>query len=130
MYYRWIKSLLGFTIFSLYQSGTACAAPNTQYEESFDIVWDTINERLYDPDFNGVSWADSRKRFRSLVVRAESDEEFYTQINTMLFELGVSHLGVVPSDDTKQLGEAAIFGEGTVGIDARFVDGKLPKRIW
>jgi len=95
------------------------------YEESFDIVWSTIDTRFYDRTFNGVDWLDSQSQYRSKVAGAQSDDEFFKLINTMLFELGVSHLGVVPMDDPTQLGEATVFGEATVGLDVRFVDDRL-----
>jgi len=113
-------AVVGFML--IWSSGFVGA---TDYAESFDIVWETINERFFDSDFKGVDWSESRKHYRPKVARAEDDETFYTLINQMLFELGVSHLGVVPTDDPKQLGEAAIFGEGTIGIDIRLVDGRL-----
>jgi len=103
----------------------ASAEPVNKYAASFDIVWDTMNERFYDSEFNGIDWPQSRERYRPMVVDAENDETFYQHINTRLFELGVSHLGVIRTDDIEELGAATIFGEGTVGIDVRLVEGKL-----
>jgi carboxyl-terminal processing protease len=105
--------------------GFAQSETDNPYAESFDMVWNTINERFFDPEFKGVDWAECRERYRPGILTSESVDEFYVGINTMLFELGVSHLGVVPTDDPKQLGEATVFGEATVGLDVRLVEGRL-----
>ncbi len=95
-----LEALLAAIILVLCLPGAA-SADSAQYVESFDIVWNTINERFFDPEFKGVDWQESRERFRPTVIGAETDDEFYEQINTMLFELGVSHLAVVPTDDPR-----------------------------
>ena len=125
MNYIWVNRTLTTGILTLFFGTTSVADSNNEFKESFELVWNTINERFYDAGFNGVDWIDSKKRFGPLVSGAENEDAFHVQINTMLFELGVSHLGVVPSDDPEQLGEAAIFGEGTVGIEVRFLNESL-----
>ncbi len=120
-----VRSFVMFILLAFSLTPSACAQQVNHYEESFDIVWNTINERFYDGGFNGVDWQDARVRYRTKIIKSQNDDAFYTQINTMLFELGASHLGVVPIGDTKQLGEAAIFGEGTIGIEVRLVGDKL-----
>jgi C-terminal processing protease CtpA/Prc len=125
MYRHRNRVVLAVLLYALLVTGNVRPATAQTYAESFDIVWTTINERFYDPEFKGVNWSESRERYRPQITNAQDDDRFYEIINHMLFELGVSHLGVVPTDDPKQLGEAAIFGEGTVGIDVRLVDGRL-----
>ncbi len=120
-----IRIIKGVLLLVLVVTGHAYADTAELYAESFDIVWKTIHERFFDPLFHGVDWTESRERYRAQVVEAEDDEQFYVLMNSMLFELGVSHLGVVQTHDPRQLGEAAIFGEGTVGIDVRLVGGRL-----
>ena len=82
--------------------------------DSFDIVWQAISQRFYDPAYNGVDWESSKSRFRPIVGQSAHPDSFYKYVNLMLFELGVSHTGVVPTDDPKQLGEATVFGDGTI----------------
>jgi len=117
--------LVGFLPLSISHAGQASAQTVEEHAESFEIVWQTINERFFDPDFNGVDWELSKLNFQSIVGSYSEPDSFYKYVNLMLFELGVSHTGVVPTDDPKQLGEASIFGEGTVGIEVRFIDEKL-----
>lgn len=120
-----LKTVLIGAFCSILLASTVSSEPTKAYIESFDIVWNTINERFYDAEFNGVDWSESRERYRPRIAEVDNDDAFYEIINTMLFELSVSHLGVVPVDDPKQLGEAAVFGEGTTGIEARLVDDRL-----
>ncbi|HLL70307.1 MAG TPA: S41 family peptidase [Pyrinomonadaceae bacterium] len=62
--------------------------------EIFEEVWSTIDEKYYDPSFNGVAWKDVRERYRPRVEGVESDEEFYRVLNQMTGELRDSHTRV------------------------------------
>ena len=50
-----------------------------------------IDEKYYDPMFNGVNWGAVRERYQPLIERAESDEEFYTLLKRMVGELRDAH---------------------------------------
>lgn len=43
----------------------------------------------------------------------------------MLYELGVSHLGVIPKDHPEWIGAPSVLAVGDVGVDARIIDGKM-----
>jgi carboxyl-terminal processing protease len=88
--------------------------------DSFDIVWQTINDTYFDPTFGGLDWNEARERYRPLIAAAQEDETFYELINGMLFELNVSHIGVVPPDDKEQL-EPVLSADGSVGIEVRLL---------
>lgn len=62
--------------------------------EVFDEVWKTINEKYYDPSFNGVDWKAVRERYRPLLDAAAGDEEFYDLLNRMTGELRDAHTRV------------------------------------
>jgi carboxyl-terminal processing protease len=57
----------------------------------FDEVWRTVNEKFYDPNFNGVDWPAMRDTYRSRVAQTESPEQAAVVINQMLAELNTSH---------------------------------------
>ena len=62
--------------------------------ELFEEVWKTIDEKYYDPTFNGVDWKAVRERYRPRVEAAAGDEEFYTLLNRMAGELRDAHTRV------------------------------------
>src|SRR5829696_138821 len=43
----------------------------------FDDVWETIQERYYDPRFHGIDWQAKREVFRPAAARASGTHEFY-----------------------------------------------------
>ena len=57
----------------------------------FEEVWQTIDEKYYDASFNGVDWRAVRDRYRPLVERVSSDEEFYGLLKRMVGELRDAH---------------------------------------
>jgi carboxyl-terminal processing protease len=81
---------------------TTCAPAVAAYESSdalslrdrvgvFEEVWETIDQKYYDPSFNGVDWRAVRDRFRPLVEQASSNEEFYGFLKLMVGELHDAH---------------------------------------
>jgi carboxyl-terminal processing protease len=101
-------------------SPCAGATPN---EKSFDIVWQTVHETHYDPAFGGLDWKDAYRRYRPLVADAKNDAEFYARTNRMLFELRLSHLLVVTTEELKHA-LPDLFAEGTIGVDIRLINGE------
>lgn len=72
----------------------ADALSSKERVEVFDEVWKTINEKYYDPSFNGVDWKAVRERYRPRVETLSSDEEFYELLNRMTGELRDAHTRV------------------------------------
>lgn len=79
----------------------AAAAPSStaslsvrERVEVFEKVWETIDERYYDPSFNGVDWRAVRGRYRHRVEAAAGDGEFYDLLNRMAGELRDAHTRV------------------------------------
>jgi carboxyl-terminal processing protease len=59
--------------------------------EVFMTVWKDIEQRYYDPAFNGVDWNEVRKKYQPLVAAAQSDAAFYQLIKRMIEELHDAH---------------------------------------
>jgi carboxyl-terminal processing protease len=57
----------------------------------FEEVWTTINEKYYDASFNGVDWHALRERYRPLIERANTDDQFYAVLKRMVGELHDAH---------------------------------------
>jgi Peptidase family S41/Tricorn protease C1 domain len=86
---RWQVALLSGEV-----RGTRSNAnrPAVSRRNVFDSVWETINQRFYDPQFNGVDWQSLRARYRPQAESARTDGELVTLIRNMLGELHSSHL--------------------------------------
>ena len=89
--------------------------------ESFETVWQTINEKHIDPNFNGLDWNEVHDRYQPQIATAKNEEEFYLIVNKMLFELNISHIAVVPPDDLGQI-DPILSAEGSIGIDVRMIE--------
>ena len=100
----------------------ACQSMNQEYLKNFEVVWQTVNDTFPDPTFGGVDWKAIHDRYQPLIGAAKDDEEFFLTLNRMLWELNVSHIGVVPPDEKEQL-EPIMAAEGSIGVDVRLLDG-------
>src|SRR5919205_661062 len=73
------------------QSGAATRLTPKDRQEIFSDTWATINEKYYDPSFNGVNWRAVREHYRPAVEAARSDEDFYTVMKKTVGELRDAH---------------------------------------
>jgi carboxyl-terminal processing protease len=90
--------------------------------KSFEIVWQTINEKHIDPNFNGLDWSEVYDRYQPQIAAAINEEDFYLLVNKMLFELNISHNAVVPPDDLDQI-DPILSADGSIGVDIRMIEG-------
>jgi len=72
-------------------------------QESFEIVWKTVNERFFDPTFGGVDWQKVRERYAPLVAGASSDQEVHRLLQQMINELHQSHFVIIPREAIPRL---------------------------
>jgi carboxyl-terminal processing protease len=80
------------------QSGQADQPDLAKRQESFQIVWQTVNDQFYDAKFGGVDWAGVRTRYEPLVAGVSSDRQFHALLQQMLNELHQSHFMVIPRE--------------------------------
>lgn len=59
--------------------------------ECFDKIWGIIKDEFWDPNLNGIDWADARVRYRPKALAAEDHESFAVVVNQMLGEMETSH---------------------------------------
>jgi carboxyl-terminal processing protease len=59
----------------------------------FSKVWNTINQKYYDPNFNGINWAATREFYLQRVEMTKDDKEFYVLVKQMVGELDDAHTG-------------------------------------
>lgn len=88
---------------------------------SFEYVWTTIRDRLWDPDILGLDWEGIGEEYRPMVEEAGSMDEVRSALNGMLDELGQSHFAVIPREAYEDMGisESSGAGMGDTGIDPR-----------
>lgn len=104
-------------------AGTAAASSTPEFtqvrRDTFEKVWNTINEKHYDPTFNGVDWNKVRDDYLPRAQAAKSDEEFHNVLRRMLAELKLSHFNIFPPPPA--IGEPE--SNGSVGIDVIWLEG-------
>ena len=94
-----------------------------EYLSIFEEVWQTVNDSYFDPTFGGLDWKEVHDRYQPYIAAANDDKTFYALTNQMLFELNVSHIGLVPPDE-KEWVEPVLSADGSLGIDIRLMDGE------
>jgi carboxyl-terminal processing protease len=66
--------------------------------ETFEIVWQTVKENHFDPNFGGVDWDAVRVEFAPRVAAAHTDRELHLLLQQMLNRLGQSHFNIIPPE--------------------------------
>lgn len=99
------------------------AAAGDARTESFNIVWQTVKEKHFDPTFGGVDWDKVREKYAPRVAAVKSDDELYQLLQQMLGELHQSHFAIIPPEAVTPA-EIRESAEGGIGIDLRVVEGQ------
>lgn len=90
--------------------------------EAFDKVWNTVNEKHYDPTFGGVDWKKVREIYAPKAAVAGSRDEFHAVLRRMLAELKLSHFGIYPRQtDGISAGTSAT---GNIGVEVTMIGGQ------
>jgi len=81
-----------------------------EYEQVFSELDRTVREKFYDPHFGGRDWPAIAARYRSQLDQVSTDAEFQKLGQSMLNELGVSHVVVhLPGENRPTMGVAALW---------------------
>lgn len=101
--------------------------------ESFDVVWETVHKRHFDPEFGGLDWPALRKSLRPKVAKAGSMDEVRSILSEMLNRLGQSHFAIIPSGVMEDLalppGESGLNGHP--GLETRVIGSRaLVTSVW
>lgn len=99
-------------------------------KQTFEQVWNTVNEKHFDPNFGGVDWKAIRAKYEPRVADVKSDAEFYSLLEEMLRELKQSHFHIIPKEayveskaDESKEGKEAVAG--VVGIDLCIIENHV-----
>jgi carboxyl-terminal processing protease len=102
---------------------TLTAEQRERYVESFDVVWQTIHDRHFDPEFGGVDWDAVRDELRPQVVQAETASEARRVLSAAIARLELTHFGIIPRNVYDALEEGrGQEDEGSVGLTVRVYD--------
>jgi carboxyl-terminal processing protease len=126
MRFRLLPLLLVTLLVSAAGSAETKQQPGASRVETFETVWRIVDEKFYDPSFNGVDWRAVRERYAPRVAAVKSDAELYELLNEMLGELKASHFGIVPPQsllESSASPDDASWG-GTTGMTVRVVGGE------
>ena len=92
-------------------------------QKSFDIVWNTVNEKHYDPTFGGVDWQKVREIYEPQALAAQTRDDFHAVLRRMLGELKLSHFGVYPRPLPLPSGDKnTATAAGTTGIEIKMIE--------
>ena len=99
--------------------GTPAAAQSTP--DLFEQVWQTVDDRFFDPDFNGVDWVALREAYRPLALEAGTRADQAAVINAMLDELQTSHTRLFTPDEPAYYQLLGVFlpGNDSLAEDLR-----------
>src|SRR5215217_1549307 len=86
----------------------------------FDDVWETIQDRYYDPKFHGIDWQAKRTTYRPAAARAGNAQEFYDVLRQMIASLRDAHARVYSPDEKFDWWSPRVV---TVGLTVREVEG-------
>ncbi len=86
----------------------------------FDDVWETIQQRYYDPKFHGVDWQAKRTAFRPAAAAASGTHEFYELLRQMIGSLKDAHTRVYSPEEKFDWWNPRFI---TAGLGIREVEG-------
>lgn len=123
---RFLAILLVFATAIPVLARTEPRDPGEVRQQTFETVWRLVDQRFYDPKFNGVDWKAVHERYAPLVAATKTDDELYPLLNQMLDELHASHFAIVPPEAAVERsgGEDDPTWGGGVGMTLRIVEGR------
>ena len=91
----------------------------TWKRDAFENVWNTVNEKYYDPALNGVNWQAVRATYEPQIFSATDDDRYWELLDKMTGELKDSHTRVHgPKQAAQQRDqEAHSLGLGFIELD-------------
>ena len=90
------------------------------FRETFDVVWNTVKEKHFDPNFGGVDWNQVRVKYAPLVDQAKTENELYSVLQRMLGELKQSHFSIVSAESAADSGATSNGPLGDIGVEVKY----------
>ena len=102
--------------------------PVSEWTQMYQETWRMMRDKFWRPDMNGVDWAAMGERYRPLVDRLGSADDFIDLGWELVAELGTSHCYVIPPHRH----EDSAGAQGLLGADlvAGPADGGAGAQVW
>ena len=71
------------------------ALTRSEREQLLQRIDDSVQQKFYDPHFNGRNWKEIVAQHRQQILNSDSDSAFEAAVADMLDELGSSGLGIL-----------------------------------
>jgi len=94
--------------------------------QSFDLIWKTINDKHYDPEFGGLDWQGVYNELAPRIKKTKSHSQARDIMWDMISRLELSHFNIIPAEVSSEieLDHDAENKTGIVGLDVRVIDGQ------
>lgn len=69
----------------------------------FEEAWKVIQDRFYDSNHHGQNWAELKKTYKPLAMKASTRDDFTSIFNKMLGQINASHMGMRSGEDRKSV---------------------------
>lgn len=93
-------------------------------DQTFAIVWETVNASYHDPSFGGVDWAAVREKYQARLPEVPDKAALRHLLTAMLGELKHSHFSILPRE-MSVFTPAERVRIGTAGVDLALVEGEV-----
>jgi C-terminal processing protease CtpA/Prc len=104
-------------------SGKMVVDYKAESDQIFEEAWKTIQDKFYDPNHHGKNWAQLKRTYKPLAMKASTRGDFIAVFNKMLGQINASHMGLYPGEN-----RADVQRESTGRIGVEFIPtsgGKL-----
>jgi carboxyl-terminal processing protease len=93
--------------------------------DSFEFVWNTIDNQFFDSTFGGLDWRAVHDELLPAVQNARSTKEARGVMIDMISRLHQSHFAIIPAEVYEKIDAPAEKGDrgGSTGIELRVIDG-------
>ena len=102
-------AIVGFAALLLFWFITPGLSQESLEEKVFNEVWQTVNEKFYDANFNGVDWAAMQDKYKPQIMQVRTREKLAEVVNQMLAELQTSHTYFYTPNETAYYQLLGIF---------------------
>lgn len=91
----------------------------------FEDVHSLVENEFFDANYNGIDWKNMKNKYKPIVENCKSNDELFTALNHMLFELNCSHLGIGLLSELESNSSPYLFAKGEIGVDIRIIEEQM-----